>query len=84
MALLKSENNFVIGENEPYDITDESDYTIPVHGERRGLPHVAIEIRQDLILGVNGQQDGVRGSRSCYHARISKPQRPWGSKVESF
>jgi predicted N-formylglutamate amidohydrolase len=57
MALLKSEHNFVIGENEPYDITDESDYTIPVHGERRGLPHVAIEIRQDLILGVNGQQE---------------------------
>jgi predicted N-formylglutamate amidohydrolase len=57
MALLKSENNFVVGENEPYDISDDSDYTIPVHGERRGLHHVGIEIRQDLILGVEGQQE---------------------------
>jgi predicted N-formylglutamate amidohydrolase len=57
MALLKSENNFVIGENEPYDISDDSDYTIPVHGERRGLHHVGIEIRQDLILGIEGQQE---------------------------
>jgi predicted N-formylglutamate amidohydrolase len=57
MALLKSENNFVIGENEPYDISDDSDYTIPFHGERRGLHHVGIEIRQDLILGIEGQQE---------------------------
>jgi predicted N-formylglutamate amidohydrolase len=57
MTLLKSEGNFVIGDNEPYDISDESDYTIPVHGERRALHHVALEIRQDLILGVKGQQE---------------------------
>jgi predicted N-formylglutamate amidohydrolase len=57
MTLLKSEHNFFVGDNEPYDISDESDYTIPVHGERRGLHHVAIEIRQDLILGVNDQQE---------------------------
>jgi predicted N-formylglutamate amidohydrolase len=57
MTLLKGEGNFIIGDNEPYDISDESDYTIPVHGERRGLHHVAIEIRQDLILCVNGQQE---------------------------
>jgi predicted N-formylglutamate amidohydrolase len=39
----------VIGDNEPYGVTDASDYTIPVHGERRDLHHVAIEVRQDLI-----------------------------------
>ena len=33
-----------------------SDYTIPVHGERRGLHHVAIEIRQDLIADAPGQR----------------------------
>ena len=57
MTLLKREHNFIVGDNEPYDVSDESDYTIPVHGERRGLHHVAIEIRQDLILGVNDQQE---------------------------
>jgi predicted N-formylglutamate amidohydrolase len=35
-------------------VTDASDYTIPVHGERRGLHHVAIEVRQDLIADGKG------------------------------
>jgi predicted N-formylglutamate amidohydrolase len=39
----------VVGHNQPYDIDDSFDYTIPVHGEQRGLPHVLIEIRQDLL-----------------------------------
>jgi predicted N-formylglutamate amidohydrolase len=56
MALLKSEAGLVVGDNEPYSVTDDSDYTIPVHGERRGLHHVAIEIRQDLIAAADGQQ----------------------------
>jgi len=36
-------------------VTDASDYTIPVHGEQRGLHHVAIEVRQDLIGDEAGQ-----------------------------
>jgi predicted N-formylglutamate amidohydrolase len=28
-----------------------------VHGERRGLPHVEIEIRQDLITDPSGQRE---------------------------
>jgi len=56
MAMLKREAGLVIGDNEPYSVTDESDYTIPVHGERRGLHHVAIEIRQDLIAHATGQR----------------------------
>lgn len=56
MALLKREAGLVVGDNEPYSVTDASDYTIPVHGEPRGLHHVAIEIRQDLIADDNGQQ----------------------------
>lgn len=35
--------------NQPYRIEDETDYTIPVHGEARQLPHVLIEIRNDLL-----------------------------------
>jgi predicted N-formylglutamate amidohydrolase len=56
MASLRREEGLVVGDNEPYSVTDESDYTIPVHGERRGLPHVEIEIRQDLIAGDSGQR----------------------------
>ena len=56
MALLQREQGLVVGDNEPYSVTDASDYTIPVHGERRGLHHVAIEFRQDLIAEDNGQR----------------------------
>ena len=37
-------------------MTDETDYTIPVHGERSGIPSVAIEFRQDLIADAAGQR----------------------------
>ena len=56
LALLKAEAGLVVGDNEPYFVSDATDYTIPVHGERRGLPHALIEIRQDLILDENGQR----------------------------
>lgn len=55
LDLLRSEGNLKVGDNEPYAITDTSDYTIPVHGEGPGLDHVEIEIRQDLIAEPNGQ-----------------------------
>jgi predicted N-formylglutamate amidohydrolase len=54
IALLQAEG-FVVGDNEPYAVSDESDYTIPVHAERRGLPYAEIEIRQDLIGEPAGQ-----------------------------
>ena len=43
--------------NEPYHVDDLSDYTIPVHGERRGIPHVLLEVRNDLINDARGQQE---------------------------
>jgi predicted N-formylglutamate amidohydrolase len=55
LRLLRAEGDIVVGENAPYAITDTSDYTAPVHGEKRGLPHVEIEIRQDLIADAAGQ-----------------------------
>jgi predicted N-formylglutamate amidohydrolase len=54
-VLLRGEGGFVIGENEPYAVSDATDYTVPVHAERRGLVHVEIEIRQDLIAEPAGQ-----------------------------
>ncbi len=55
-ALFEAEGDLVVGDNEPYAVGDASDYTIPVHGERRGLPHVEFEIRQDLIAEEAGQR----------------------------
>jgi predicted N-formylglutamate amidohydrolase len=56
MALLNEEEGLFVGDNAPYFVTDASDYTVPVHAERRGLHHVLIEIRQDLIGEENGQR----------------------------
>jgi predicted N-formylglutamate amidohydrolase len=56
LALLRGQGDLTVGDNEPYTVDDETDYTIPVHGERRGIPHVGIEIRQDLIGADTGQR----------------------------
>ena len=56
IASFKQEPGLVVGDNEPYFVSDATDYTIPVHGERHGLPHALIEIRQDLIADEAGQQ----------------------------
>ena len=45
-----------IGDNEPYAIVGPSDYSIPEHGQKRGLPHIEIEIRQDLIANPEGAE----------------------------
>ena len=43
----------VVG-NQPYQIDDKSDYTVPVHGEARGLDSVLVEIRHDMIAEIDG------------------------------
>jgi predicted N-formylglutamate amidohydrolase len=56
LRLLRDEAGLVVGDNEPYSVSDATDYTIPVHGEQRGLQHLALEIRQDLITDPAGQR----------------------------
>jgi len=56
LKALRAEGDLVVGNNEPYAVSDETDYTIPVHGEARGLINTGIEIRQDLIADGAGQQ----------------------------
>ncbi|RKT44261.1 N-formylglutamate amidohydrolase [Thiocapsa rosea] len=37
----------IVGDNQPYPIEEAVDYTVPVHGEGRGLHAIMIEIRND-------------------------------------
>ena len=53
---LREQGDLVVGDNEPYAVSDLTDYTIPVHGEGRGLVNTGIEIRQDLIADHTGEQ----------------------------
>jgi predicted N-formylglutamate amidohydrolase len=49
LGALRRAGGFSLGDNEPYPIDSDIDYTIPAHGGSRGLPSVMIEIRQDEI-----------------------------------
>jgi predicted N-formylglutamate amidohydrolase len=57
LDLLRAEGDLVVGDNAPYAVSDVTDYGVPMHAERRGLPHVEIEIRQDLIADEAGQAE---------------------------
>lgn len=63
LAMIRAEAEWVVGDNEPYAVSDMTDYAIPVYGERRGLPHIGLEIRQDLIEDTQG--------RATWAARIA-------------
>ena len=54
-ALLACEEVLCVGDNEPYPVNDDSHYTIPVHGERRGVVHTMLEVRNDLVSDPQGQ-----------------------------
>jgi predicted N-formylglutamate amidohydrolase len=55
LHLLRQEPGLVVGDNEPYAAGALTDFTIVEHGEQRGIPHVELEIRQDLIAEGGGQ-----------------------------
>jgi predicted N-formylglutamate amidohydrolase len=54
---LRGESGLIVADNEPYFVSDATDFTIPYHAEARGLPHVEIEIRQDLVTAEAGQAE---------------------------
>ena len=55
LSLLRRDAALEVGDNEPYAMSDDGDYTVVVHGERRGILHVELEIRQDLLQDERGQ-----------------------------
>src|SRR6201999_378861 len=57
LSLLAREPTLVVGDNEPYAVSDESDYGVVEYGERLGNPHIEIEIRQDLLATPAGQTE---------------------------
>lgn len=55
LEVLRVEPGLQVGDNEPYRVSDATDYSVVVYGETRKIPHVEIEIRQDLIADPAGQ-----------------------------
>ena len=72
------EAGFLVGDNEPYSGKAPQDFTIDYHAEANGLPHVGIEIRQDLIddeAGVAEIAEILMGIIRTIPAKISAPTR---------
>lgn len=55
LTLLRQEPGLVVGDNEPYAASEQTDYALVEHGEHRALLNVEVEIRQDLIEREAGQ-----------------------------
>ena len=54
---LAAEPGIRVGDNEPYSGREEHGYSIYVHGQDLGIPHVLIEVRQDLIDTHHGAEE---------------------------
>jgi predicted N-formylglutamate amidohydrolase len=58
----------VVGDNQPYSAREPVGYTQRHHAFDRGFPHVAIELRQDLVADVTGAAEWAERL-----ARLLKP-----------
>ena len=65
-----------MGDNEPYSGKAPQDFTIDYHAEEVGLPHVGIEIRQDLI----DDDEGVAEIAEVMHQVIASIPEKLASK----
>jgi predicted N-formylglutamate amidohydrolase len=54
MERLRGMPGICIGDNEPYSGRHPHDFTVDHHAETAGLPHVGIEVRQDLVSDASG------------------------------
>jgi predicted N-formylglutamate amidohydrolase len=57
LAALRLPGDIEVGDNQPYDLDPEVDYSIPFHALRRGLPHLQVEFRQDQIPDATTQRE---------------------------
>jgi predicted N-formylglutamate amidohydrolase len=54
LAALRQRIGLVVGDNQPYALDPKEDYSLPHHAMRRGLRHLQVEFRQDLIATEDG------------------------------
>jgi predicted N-formylglutamate amidohydrolase len=57
---LRRQPGLVVGDNEPYSGKHPANYTIDHHAKAHGLPHLCIEVRQDLLSSPAGIERWVR------------------------
>jgi predicted N-formylglutamate amidohydrolase len=65
-----AEPGLVIGDQEPYRIEPEMDWTVPMHGDARGLDAALLEVRQDLLGDEAGIEAWCRRLAAALRAAI--------------
>ena len=70
---LEAPGDLIVGDNEPYDGALRND-CLYRHGTARGLPHVLIEIRQDLITDEAGQLAWAERLADILPAVLARPE----------
>jgi predicted N-formylglutamate amidohydrolase len=73
LAALRARGDYCIGDNEPYSGRHPADYTIDRHAERAGLPHVCLEVRQDLLAEQSGVERMARVLATALHPILADP-----------
>lgn len=70
--LLQAHDDLQVGDNEPYFMSTEKDYAVPVHGQNRAIVHVELEIRQDLITSTEGQSQWAKRLRDLFREALGR------------
>jgi predicted N-formylglutamate amidohydrolase len=83
LGALRRTADYTIGDNKPYPIENNIDYTIPRHSEGRELPSVMIEIRQDGILTESGAAAWAARLAQAHRQVESEILRLFGSSFET-
>jgi len=80
IAGLQTDAALIVGDNEPYSGKHPANYTIDHHAKTRRLPHVCIEVRQDLLDSPAGVERWVRRLARILHGILADPdaRRPLG------
>lgn len=68
-----NDEGILVGDNEPYSGRHAADFTLDHHAEAEGLPHLGIEIRQDLISTTDGAAQWAHILASALREIIADP-----------
>jgi predicted N-formylglutamate amidohydrolase len=74
LAALGREAGLCVGDNQPYSGRDRYGYTIVTHGAAAGLPHVLLEVRQDLIDTHRGVEEWAERFQRVLHPILADPK----------
>ena len=76
LAALSADSSIAVGDNQPYSAREPTGFTVGYHAIARGLPHVALELRQDLIAAEEGA--------AAWAARLAAALRPILARREIY